>query len=85
MGGNDARGLPVDRAAGRARSRSIDPDQPDGRPMIVADPPAYAIHYWNGEQLVSHFDTAEEHTVLARYEPALQPLVQMLLAEKQGD
>jgi 3',5'-cyclic-AMP phosphodiesterase len=60
----------------------IDPDKPDGRPMIVADPPAYAIHYWNGEQLISHFDTADEHTVLARYEPALQPLVQMLLAEK---
>ena len=63
----------------------IDPDKPDGRPMIVADPPAYAIHVWNGEQLVSHFDTAEEHTVLARYEPALQPLVQMLLAERSGD
>jgi 3',5'-cyclic AMP phosphodiesterase CpdA len=63
---------------------SIDPDQPDGRAMIVADPPAYAIHYWNGSQLVSHYDTADEHTVLARYEPSLQPLVQMLLAEKQG-
>lgn len=62
----------------------IDPDRPDGRPMIVADPPAYAIHVWNGEQLVSHFDTAEDHTVLARYEPALQPLVQMLIAEKNG-
>lgn len=63
----------------------IDPDQPDGRPMIVADPPAYAIHYWNGDRLVSHFDTAEDHTVLARYEPALQPLVQMLVAEKKGE
>ena len=62
----------------------IDPDRPDGRPMIVADPPAYAIHIWNGDQLVSHFDTAEDHTVLARYEAALQPLVQMLLAEKNG-
>jgi 3',5'-cyclic-AMP phosphodiesterase len=61
----------------------IDPDRPDGRPMIVADPPAYAIHYWNGERLISHFDTADEHTVLARYEPALQPLVQMLMAEKR--
>jgi Icc protein len=61
----------------------IDPNEPDGRPMIVADPPGYAIHYWNGEQLISHFDTADEHTVLARYEPALQPLVQMLLGERQ--
>jgi hypothetical protein len=62
----------------------IDPDRPDGRPMIVADPPAYALHYWDGEHLISHYDTADEHTVLARYEPALQPLVQMLLAEKNG-
>ena len=61
----------------------IDPDRPDGRPMIVADPPGYALHYWNGEGLITHFDTAEDHTVLARYEPALQPLVQMLVAEKK--
>jgi len=62
----------------------IDPDRPDGRPMIVVDPPGYAIHCWNGESLVTHFDTADEHLVLARYEEALQPLVQMLLAEKRG-
>jgi hypothetical protein len=49
---------------------SIDPDQPDGRPMIVADPPGYAIHYWNGAELISHYDHAGEHLVLARYEPA---------------
>lgn len=61
----------------------IDPERPDGRPMIVADSPGYALHYWNGDSLISHFDTAEDHTVLARYEPALQPLVQMLLAEKR--
>jgi 3',5'-cyclic AMP phosphodiesterase CpdA len=62
---------------------SIDPDQPDGRPMIVADPPGYGIHYWNGAELISHYDTAGDHLVLARYEPALQPLVQMLVAERQ--
>lgn len=60
----------------------IDPDKPDGRPMIVADPPGYALHLWNGNGLVSHYNTADEHTVLARYEPALQPLVQMLAAER---
>lgn len=60
----------------------IDPDKPDGRPMIVADPPSYALHYWTGSGLVSHYDTSDEHTVLARYDPPLQPLVQMLVAEK---
>lgn len=64
---------------------AIDPDKPDGRAMIVADAPGYALHLWNGASLVSHFDSAEEHTVLARYEPALQPLVQMLAAERAID
>jgi 3',5'-cyclic AMP phosphodiesterase CpdA len=62
--------------------QAIDPETPDGRAMIVADPPWYAIHHWNGERLASHFDTADEHVVLARYGPELQPLVRMLAAEK---
>lgn len=60
----------------------IDPDVPDERPMIVADPPYYAIHAWNGRTLVTHFDTAQDHEVIARYGPNLQPLVRKLMAEK---
>jgi Icc protein len=60
----------------------IDPEVPDGRPMIVADPPWFALHLWNGSRLVSHFDTAGGHEVLACYGPELQPLVRMLMAEK---
>jgi Icc protein len=60
----------------------IDPERPDGRNMIVADPPAIALHYWNGRQLVSHFENAEEHVMLARYDENLQPLVRALLAER---
>jgi 3',5'-cyclic AMP phosphodiesterase CpdA len=61
----------------------IDPERPDGRPMIVADHPCYALHLWDGRQLVTHFDTAEDHKVLASYGPALQPLVRMLTDEKK--
>jgi len=60
----------------------IDPDRPDGRPMIVADPPWFAIHHWDGHRLASHYDTAGGHDVLAHYGPELQPLVRMLMAEK---
>ncbi|WP_339824904.1 phosphodiesterase [uncultured Parasphingorhabdus sp.] len=60
----------------------IDPENPDGRNMIVADAPAIALHWWNGRQLVSHFETAEEHVLLARYDENLQPLVRALLAER---
>ena len=60
----------------------IDPERPDGRPMIVADHPYYALHLWNGRQLVTHFDTAQDHQVLASYTPKLQPLVRLLTDEK---
>ncbi len=63
--------------------RGIDPEQPDGRPMIVADPPGYALHLWDGAQLVSHFESATEHEVIARFTPKLQPLVRMLKEEKK--
>jgi 3',5'-cyclic AMP phosphodiesterase CpdA len=61
---------------------TMDPAIPDDRPMIIADPPAYAVHYWNGSALVSHFDTSEDHVVLARYDRSMQPLVKSLLAER---
>jgi 3',5'-cyclic AMP phosphodiesterase CpdA len=61
----------------------IDPELPDDRPMIVADPPAFAIHHWDGKRLATHFDTAGEHEILARFGPGLQPLVRLLAAEKR--
>ena len=60
----------------------IDPERPDGRPMIVADQPWFALHYWNGQELISHFDTAEEHEVLARFIPKRQALLRMLKKER---
>jgi 3',5'-cyclic AMP phosphodiesterase CpdA len=60
----------------------IDPDRPDDRPMIVADPPWFAIHHWDGRRLATHFDTAGPHEILARYGPGLQPLVRLLAEEK---
>jgi Icc protein len=60
----------------------IDPERPDNRTMIIADPPAYALHKWNGRELVSHFDTAEDHVMLAKFDAAMQPLVQALMSER---
>ncbi|KUR72199.1 metallophosphoesterase [Novosphingobium fuchskuhlense] len=64
--------------------RPIDPAHPDQRPLIVADPPAYALHWWNGRELVTHWQTAEEHSVLARYDAGLQDMIQHMLAERPG-
>lgn len=60
----------------------IDPDEPDNRPMIIADAPGYALHWWNGRELISHFDTADEHLTLARFDERMQPLVRSLIAER---
>jgi len=60
----------------------IDPDVPDNRPMIIADAPAFALHRWTKHGLVSHFDTADEHVMLAKYDENLQPLVRSLIAER---
>ena len=60
----------------------IDPETPDGRNMIIADPPAFALHWWNGRELITHFDTADEHVTLARFDEKMQPLVKSLIAER---
>lgn len=62
--------------------RPIDPGVPDRRPLIVADPPAYALHWWNGRELVTHWQTAEDHAVLARFDANLQDMIQHMLAER---
>ncbi|MDB5662383.1 MAG: metallophosphoesterase [Sphingomonas bacterium] len=60
----------------------IDPDRADLRPMIIADPPAYGLHYWTGTGLVSHFDTADAHVVIARYDERMKPLVRDMIEER---
>lgn len=62
--------------------RQIDPDTPDGRELIIADPPGYALHWWNGRELITHWNTAEDHAVLARYDANLQGMIQHMLAER---
>ncbi|MFC4293712.1 phosphodiesterase [Novosphingobium tardum] len=62
--------------------RKIDPDVPDLRPLIVANPPAYALHWWNGRELITHYDTAEDHPVLARFDARLQEMVRNMMDER---
>jgi 3',5'-cyclic AMP phosphodiesterase CpdA len=64
--------------------RSIDPDTPDGRDMIVAEAPGFALHYWTGRDLVTHFGGAGDYPVLARYNDRMQPTVRHIMGEKRG-
>jgi 3',5'-cyclic AMP phosphodiesterase CpdA len=62
--------------------RPMDPEAPDNRPMIIADAPAYALHRWTDEGLVTHFETAGERLTLAKFDTSMQPLVRMLMEER---
>jgi 3',5'-cyclic AMP phosphodiesterase CpdA len=64
--------------------RDIDPAAPDNRAMIIAEPPGYGIHLWNGQTLISHFGVADVHPVLASYTDKLQPMVRDFLEERDG-
>lgn len=60
----------------------IDPERPDERPMIVDGVPGFAIHRWDGSRLTTHF-AGVQPPVIARYTPALQPLVRQMIAERE--
>ncbi len=60
----------------------IDPDRPDGRPLIVAEPPAFGLHLWRDGKLVSHVARAEPAEVLARYNDRIQPFIRHLFDER---
>ncbi len=64
--------------------RALDPDRPDGRDMIVAEGPGFALHYWTGRDLITHFGSGGEHPVLARYNARMQPTVRGILGERRG-
>ncbi len=60
----------------------IDPGSPDGRPLILGNSPAYALHYWNGERLLTHFDVAGPRHVLASYDTTVQPMIRDFIEER---
>jgi 3',5'-cyclic AMP phosphodiesterase CpdA len=60
----------------------IDPDRPDGRAMVTDAPPAFALHHWNGRELITHFAVAQDEQVLARYDADMQSLVRKIATER---
>jgi 3',5'-cyclic-AMP phosphodiesterase len=59
----------------------LDPEKPDNRPLIVDSAPAYALHYWNGRDVITHFCQARENAVLARFDSHAMPMMMKLSAE----
>jgi 3',5'-cyclic-AMP phosphodiesterase len=63
----------------------IDPEQPDGRALITDELPGYALHRWDGERLITHFESVGAGTVLARFDDKLQPIVRLIYDERPAD
>jgi 3',5'-cyclic AMP phosphodiesterase CpdA len=63
--------------------RPISSEVPDSRALITTEPPGYALHYWNGTQLVSHYEKVCDWDVLAFYGPHLQPMIREMQQERE--
>lgn len=62
---------------------AIDQDQPDDRELITTEPPTYALHRWDGDCVVSHFERVGDWQVLARFTPGLQAMIRSMFAERE--
>ena len=62
--------------------RPIDPDVPDGRDLITTEPPTYALHRWDGANLVTHYERVSDWRVLAHYTANLQSMIQHMFSER---
>ena len=61
---------------------AIDPDIPDNRDLITTEPPTYALHRWDGTNLVTHYETVSDWEVLASYGEHLGPMIREMFAER---
>jgi Icc protein len=63
--------------------KPLDLDHPDGRPLVQAEPPAFALHHWAPETgLITHFGRVEEVETLIRYDERFQPVLRRFAEER---
>lgn len=62
--------------------RAISGDTPDARGLITTESPTYALHRWDGENLISHYEEVSDWKYLAYYGPHLQPMIREMFAER---
>ncbi|MBV1918867.1 MAG: phosphodiesterase [Sphingomonadaceae bacterium] len=61
----------------------IDSAKPDGRTMISDEPPALALHRWDGRQLVTHTEAVGDFPAMAHFDEAMQPVVRLIESERR--
>lgn len=60
----------------------IDQDHADNRDLITTEPPVYALHRWDGRELVTHYETVSDWQVLASFGEHLKPMIREMFAER---
>lgn len=60
----------------------IDIEVQDGRDMVNDDPPAFALHRWDGKSLVTHFDIVRDRAIFARYDEKMARIVKHTAHER---
>jgi uncharacterized membrane protein YhaH (DUF805 family) len=65
--------------------KPMDLDHPDGRPLIQEEPPAFALHMWDGQALVTHFGRVEEPQTLLRFDSGFQPVLRHFAEERETE
>lgn len=63
--------------------RPIDENVADNRALITTEPASYALHRWDGEELVTHYESCGAWDVLASFGEALKPMVSEMKAERR--
>lgn len=62
--------------------RTVDVAKPDNRALITTEPAGYALHRWDGHELVTHYERTNDWDVLAYYGVHLQPMMREMFAER---
>ncbi|WP_246034515.1 phosphodiesterase [Qipengyuania marisflavi] len=60
----------------------ISPDKADNRALITTEPPSFALHCWDGRNLVTHYETVGDWEVLASYGEHLKPMIREMFSER---
>ena len=63
--------------------REVDVKKPDNRALITTEPAGYALHRWDGQNHVTHYERTNDWDVLAYYGVHLQPMMREMFAERE--
>ncbi len=65
--------------------RPIDPACPDGRPLIVDEPPGLAFHRWTSTGIATHFDVIDQPETIVRFDRHHRAMIEELTRMQPSD